>query len=325
MPKFNSERFKVGGGLLNEASKKTAPKLEEMVIVYKSLQELIPNDKNKYTIDGIQELADNIRTVGRIQQPIIYLDPPLEDGRNKIIAGHRRYFASELLSKEQSKWGETIPCTPVTLDQVQLPISDESKEEYLILTTNIDNRNKTSADLVLEYRQQKAIYEEAKENGYVLTGKMRNIIAKDLGISPAQAGKIEYIESHATDPVKDAVEKNILDISDADKISHKATEEQHKIIDNINDIINNSDNKEDKEVKKEIKKTVNKKIIDDLDEDFYTVDNNQLISEIKEEFTALENLTEATASLNKKDYAKLLAAKEKLIEQIRKVEQLINI
>lgn len=330
MAKFNINRFQTAGGLLNEFSKQATQKLDEMVIVYKSIDELVPNKQNKYSIQSIQELADNIKTVGRIQQPIVYLDPPLEDERNKIIAGHRRYEAYCLLVKEDPKWGENIPCTPVTIEHVNMPISDESKERYLILTTNIDNRNKTDADTMLEYREQKAIYEEAKKNGYALTGKMRHIISNDLGLSQAQVGKYEYVEKNAIEPVKEALMSNNLNISQANEIAHKAVEEQHEIVSKINDVVNNSSpelpasDADKPDIKREVKKAIKPKIIDNLEQDFYTVNLSDQINEIKNRFNDLDQISDSSPSLSKKNYAKLLVTKENIIEQVEKLEKMIK-
>lgn len=330
MSKFNPDRFKVGGGLLNEVSKQSAaPKLDEMQIVYKSIQQLVPHKKNKYSLASIRELADNIKTVGRIQQPIVYLDPPMEDGLNKIIAGHRRYEAYRLLAEEDPAWGENIPCTPVTLAHVKLPISDESKERYLILITNIDNRNKTDSDIMLEYREQKEIYEEAKRNGYSLTGKMRHIIAKDLGISIAQVGKLDYVEKHATPEVKEALTNNSLNISQANDLAHKTAEEQQEIVLKINDTVNTSPETQDTEpgkpdVRREVNRAIKPKIIDDLDQDFYDVNFNDQLEDIKKELVVLDEIAVTTSSLSKKNYAKLLTTKDKIIDQVRKFEKMIK-
>lgn len=327
MGKFNANKFKLAGGVLNDASKQVAPKPDEMIIKYKSIEEIVPHVENKYSLSSIQELADNIRTVGRIQQPIIYLDPPMEDGRNKIIAGHRRYEAYKLLSNEDPKWGNSIPCTPITLDHVKLPISDESKERYLILTTNIDNRNKTDADVLFEYREQKSIYEEAKRNGYMLTGKMRHIIANDLGLSAAQIGKIEYLEKHAAEPVKEALTQNHISIANANQIAHKPEEEQRQIIEKVNETVNNttSDNLDSNipDTKKEVQKAIKTKIIDTLDKDYYDVNLKDQFSTIEKEFDELKN-TSKNPSISKKDYAKLLTAEEKILDQINKLKKLVN-
>lgn len=329
MAKFNTDRFKVAGGLLNDVSKQAAtPRPEEMQIVYKSIQELVPHKENNYSLSSIQELADNIKIVGRIQQPIVYLDPPLEDGRNKIIAGHRRYEAYLLLKKENDKWGDNIPCTPVTLDHVQLPISDESKEKYLILTTNIDNRNKTDADILFEFREQKAIYEEAKENGFVLTGKMRHLLAKDLNLSPAQVGKIEYIEKNASDPVKEALSENDITIAQANEIAHKTVEEQQEIITKIKEVNTSStdgtSSGTEQTPKSEVQKVIKPKIIDNLDQDHYDVNFADQISDITKDLDDLKKYN-VVDTLSKKDYAKFLTTKEKIKEQVKKLEQMIKI
>lgn len=327
MPKFNRDKFiGVGAGLLSEASKTTKTVDNSiMEIVYKDRCDLTPSKENRYSIEKIRELADTIKITGRLQQPIVYLDPPLPDGTYEIIAGHRRYEALGILMNEvDPKYAENIPCTPVTLDIVDLPISDESKKKFLIISTNIDNRDKSDRDIMNEYQTQKEIYTEAKRNGYKLTDKMRNILAKDLNISPAQVGKIDYISKHAIDPVKEAIQEEHLSITDADRIAHMSKDDQQRVIEDIKEQVMQSNAEDPAQTKKEVKKAIRPKIIDTLEEDSYTVSNDD-INKIYSKLKPIEdNIGKDTVILDKSGYAKYLSSMEKIQKEMDKLNKLLK-
>lgn len=326
MPKFNRDKFaNIGAGLLSEASKTTkAVNNDVMEIVYKDRCDLTPSNENKYSIEKIRELADTIKITGRLQQPIIYLEPPLPDGTYEIIAGHRRYEALGILASEvDPKFAENIPCTPVTLDIVDLPISEESKKRFLIISTNIDNRDKSDKDIMNEYLIQKDIYTEAKKNGYKLTDKMRNILAKDLNISPAQVGKIDYISKHAIDPVKAAIQDEHLTIADADRIAHMASEEQKRVIEEIQEQVSHTNTKDPIQTKKEVKKAIKPKIVDTLEDDSYTIQNDD-IREIYSKLQPIQKNINSTVILDKNNYAKYLSSMEKIKKEMDKLDKLLK-
>lgn len=326
MPKFNREKFaNIGAGLLSEASKTSkAVNNDVMEIVYKDRCDLTPSKENRYSIEKIRELADTIKITGRLQQPIIYLEPPLPDGTYEIIAGHRRYEALGILANEvDPKYAENIPCTPVTLDIVDLPISEESKKRFLIISTNIDNRDKSDKDIMNEYQIQKEIYTEAKKNGYKLTDKMRNILAKDLNISPAQVGKIDYISKHAIDPVKEAIQDEHLTIADADRIAHMAAEEQKRVIEEIQEQVSQTSTVDPAQTKKEVKKAIKPKIVDTLEDDSYTIPNED-IREIYSKLQPIQKNIDSTVILDKNSYAKYLSSMEKIKKEMDKLDKLLK-
>jgi len=332
--KFNKQRFAgVGAGLLNEASKKQQTvRSDDMQVVYKSLNELVPHELNQYSQEELMDRVESIRTAGRLLQPILYLNDPLPDGTYKIISGHTRHEALKILATEDLKWAENIPCSPVTTSTVTLPISEKSKEEYLINAAN-DYRTKTDADRMYEYRFKKKIYQEAKENGYKLTDKMRNVLARDLQISPAQVGKIDYIESHATPEVKEALDKNMISITQADKIAHMKENEQEEVMASFINPPNDCEDGEDQQEstaaptnlgKKEANKIIGQNVADTLTENSYSLESDELLQVFIKFKPLTERVQQEIIILDKKDYAKYLAAREKIEKELNKIEKLFN-
>lgn len=297
MGKFNTSSLGIGNGMLSELSKQLKQGFE---IINIDIDLIVENENNNYSLDGIDELVDSIRTVGLKQNLDVM---KLADGKFKLLTGHRRLTALKILYKENKEKYKYIPCTVSSLSSVQLPISDESKEKYLIHITNATQRDMTDSDKYNQYLELKKIYSEAKKNGYKLTDKMRVLIANDMNLSPAQVGKIDYIHNNATDALKNRISSGEISIAEGNEIAHHSQEEQATL------------------------KPKKERIIDRLDKDKYTLHDYD-IKEIAQKYDDV-NKTFQTAiaqskTVKKKDYAKILELRQKLIADLKKLEDLIN-
>ena len=79
---------------------------------------------------------------------------------------------------------------------IDLPLSDELKELYVLTTTNAEQREKTDYDLMLQVQNLSRIYTELKVAGYPLRGRQRDMIADKLGISPTQVQRYSSINKN---------------------------------------------------------------------------------------------------------------------------------
>lgn len=252
MGKFSASSIKglaemnLGNGLLNEFSK--AEGIDRMEIVYLKIDTLIPNPKNEMSIQKIEELAQTIAMEG-LDQPFVVR--PIDNDRYILLAGHRRLEAIKLLV-EQGKWkNEHVPCIVKDLDNINLPLSEDTKEDLVIIGTNT-HRDKTEADFLFEARTWKKIYAELREAGvdeYVfgidekgnekkqqIKGvKTKDLIAESMGISPAQVSKLNKIDTKGSDKLIQAVEKGQVSIAGASEIADAPKEEQEDIINKILD------------------------------------------------------------------------------------------
>lgn len=252
MAKFNMNRIRglsdeksaedkkatIGQGLLNEASK--AMKADIMRVKYIPIDQIQRNSGNFYTIGDIMELKLSIEKIG-LKQPLVVHQQV--DGSYLLLGGERRLTAVEELVKE-GKWTDpVVPCVLQDYDRVDLPIGDDMKELYCIITTNREQRDYTDADLANEIRNLKAIYAALREagvesltlgydeNGNEITRPLkakrtRELIAEDLKVSTGKIAAFDKVENNGSEEVKEALQENKISIMKASKIADLPEEEQ---------------------------------------------------------------------------------------------------
>ena len=140
MAKFN---LGLGEGLLNETSKamKTS---KEFNIIPIDINLIDPSeDNNGMSLDDIDELAQAILENGMDQNLVVI---PKADGHYKLMTGHRRRLALLKLVNEGHDEFSQVPCLVKDLDNIKFDISQSAKEKFALITTNIQNRNRTLAD-----------------------------------------------------------------------------------------------------------------------------------------------------------------------------------
>ena len=110
-----------------------------------SVHSLVPSEGNFYSMAEIEKLKRDIELAGGVKQNLTVV--PLEDGKYKILSGHRRHRACLELVHEGKTEYEFIPCgiEPQQPDAEMQAI----REELLIITTN-SQREKTDWDRVQE-------------------------------------------------------------------------------------------------------------------------------------------------------------------------------
>ncbi len=129
-----------------------------------SLIEANPNQpRREFSKESLHELADSIREIG-IVQPITLRQT--EEGRYQIIAGERRFRASQLAGKE------TIPAYIITAD-------DESTME-MALVENIQREDLNALEIALAYQKLIEQNNLSQEQLSKRVGKGRATIANFL-------------------------------------------------------------------------------------------------------------------------------------------------
>ena len=126
-----------------------------------SINKMYSNDKNFYSVEDIEPLAQKILLVGLMENLEVVRDP-CDRGEYRIIAGERRWRALKILVEKGYTEFEKATC------QIQTPASEE--EETLRLIIANDYRNKTVSDLleVKEIKQQ----QEEKAAAEQIEGQM---------------------------------------------------------------------------------------------------------------------------------------------------------
>lgn len=245
MAKFNINKISgmkngIGAGLLSEASKELKQNFFD--IVYLKLDDIEIHDRNNFSVneDDILELMASINSVGLKQN----LDVILKDEKYRVTTGKRRLIAMRKL-RDLGRWGDVAPCTITVVENIDLPLSADSKEDLIIIETNRQRRKYTDYDTLTEIQTLNRIFTELRSAGYeevdmpdgqhlVLKGtKNRELIAEKLQMSKAQVGKFNKVENNAATELLNEFEQGNVNVNVANEIASLAKEEQKEFINNV--------------------------------------------------------------------------------------------
>ena len=210
------------------------------------IAELHESADNFFVLENIESFAQIILGQGGVKDNLIVR--PLETGGYEIISGHRRRAAVQWLIDNGENISRFLPCL------VQNYTDEDDKMLDLILM-NVSARQLSDPELWKSYETIDKILKEKKAKGEYF-GRIRDDIAKHLGVSSAQVGKMQNIEKNAIEPVKEAIASGDLSISTANEIAKLDKAEQS----NIRDL----SKVQPKDIKK---KSVDTNIIEDDDVD----------------------------------------------------------
>jgi len=209
MPKFSMK------DLLNDTSKtentaETTAEYFNFDIQHIPLDKIIPSPLNQYGLRDIEELAASIEEIGLLHNIAVY--EPNEAGLHELSSGNRRYEAYSLLYRSGNEAFSTIPCK---VERRETPEIDELK----LIHANATARVLTDYEKTMQAGRIKEIMQQMKANGHKFKGRMRDIVAEMLDVSPAQMGRMESINKNLRPELKEAFEREEIGITDAYKAS----------------------------------------------------------------------------------------------------------
>lgn len=225
--------FGVIGAMLNNSSLVQTKELLEITMIRRS--EIEKNGKNNRSIEGIEELAEDIRRAG-IEQPLVVYQ--LDNGKYRLLTGERRITAVDLnISLGETEPDPYLPCVVKDLDEdYGLPLNDDLKERYAIQRTNRFNRNPTEADKMHDYLEWKEIVTALKKQGYdkitvgvdekgeeiiqPLKGRTREIAGAvmETKVSSGQLAKFDKINNNAVPQLLEAIQAGRINIAVAFRV-----------------------------------------------------------------------------------------------------------
>lgn len=243
--------------------------------VYLDMDKLRPNSKNMYSMSQIEKLGDLIKLSGGILQNIIVL-PEDEEGYYTITTGERRWRAARLLREKglyPEKFEGKVPCTIRSLDDIDLPISKEMKEQFAILTTN-QYRDKSDGEKMMEMQEWKKIIAALREAGaeylpmHLTDGEKvkikgtptRELLAGQLGVSTGQIARMETVEKKGSPQLLDMLMNDSMDLSAAEEMLRLNEQEQNETLQQLKRKQRNKITKT--EVKAQVEKKLEKKQLD---------------------------------------------------------------
>ncbi|HAX52602.1 ParB/RepB/Spo0J family partition protein [Proteiniphilum sp. UBA7639] len=203
-------------GILNDASKAAIG--ESFDVVNIPFDDVIPSKNNHYSINGIEELAQNIEKNGLEQN---FEVRPGENNKYILMAGHRRRMAIELIRKKDPSKFTHLPC------RIIRNIKSDDEEIMRIISNNANNRDKTNADKYNEYIDlKKAVSNLEKQGTLKVEGERRKYYAEQLGVSRGQIERYESIEKYGVPELISLLKANKVSINQAYRISRKKQSEQ---------------------------------------------------------------------------------------------------
>ena len=155
---------------------------EEGVSSTADIYDLIPSKGNFYSVEDVQDLKQSIELLG-VLQPLLVTDEE-EDGKRRIIAGHRRRLAVMQLVDEGK---ERFRRVPILIKPKKNAILDRLA---LIMANRF--REKTDWERMTEALETEKLVLELKDSMNI-PGRTRDLLAEIIETSPAQIGRYKAI------------------------------------------------------------------------------------------------------------------------------------
>lgn len=206
---------------LDMLSKRSLPeKKEKQAIVYRDPRQLVPTQENFYTTRNISKLKASIKITGYLMQPILIENV---DGKDKVLAGHRRRLCCIELIEEGDTRFEKVPCMyaaeiNVSEDKELTPEQREAITPFLrqfkVIQAN-NYRDKNDWERMQEALEMEKIVKGLKEK-VGITGTVRENLKELLGVSNAQFGRYKNISNHLSEELMEEFQDGEINISVAD-------------------------------------------------------------------------------------------------------------
>lgn len=155
---------------------------EEGVSSTADIYDLISSKGNFYSVEDVQDLKQSIELLG-VLQPLLVTEEE-EDGKRRIIAGHRRRLAVMQLVDEGK---ERFRRVPILIKPKKNAILDRLA---LIMANRF--REKTDWERMTEALETEKLVLELKESMNI-PGRTRDLLAEIIETSPAQVGRYKAI------------------------------------------------------------------------------------------------------------------------------------
>ncbi len=213
--------------LLNQRSKEIAPMTQQEqdkgtaqdgATTKEDIYNLIPSKDNFYSVNDVQDLKQSIELLG-ILQPLLVTDE--EDGKRRIIAGHRRRLAIMQLVDEGK---ERFRYVPIMVTQKKNAILDRLA---LIMTNRF--REKTDWEKMTESIETEKLVQELKEQ-MDIPGRTRDLLAEIIETSPAQLGRYKAIYNNLSAELMAEFKAGKIGVSVIYEISQLETEWQQRAL-----------------------------------------------------------------------------------------------
>ncbi|HJA47953.1 MAG TPA: ParB/RepB/Spo0J family partition protein [Candidatus Agathobaculum intestinipullorum] len=196
-----ARKVNVGAMVAHDVFKLDTP---DMQVVQIPLSQLIVNEHNFFTVEDVQELADHIALHGLFNPLTVCA---AGEGKYRIVAGHRRRKALELLGRKDA------PCIVKNYD-------GEDSEMVALIQSNLTSRELTYYEkMEAVIRLEKAL-RSMKERGVELPGRLRDHLAEQTNESASAIHRMQYIHKNLSPALLEALRREQIGESVADELAH---------------------------------------------------------------------------------------------------------
>lgn len=184
-------------------------------------EEIKVTDKNRYSMDGIEELAAGIEMAGELHEPLIL---GRVNGEYWLASGHRRRAAIEMLVQGGAEKFRMVDCRYKDMTETEFRLH--------VLIGNAFNRHYTDYDKMMEAEEWKSALKAAQREKLLILEhgeRVRDYVARVMGTSAAVIGDYNRINKNAAPEIKEQFKEGAIGITAAAAASQLSENEQKEI------------------------------------------------------------------------------------------------
>lgn len=223
-----SKSFDLGAYLRGQTAAVSESDTERIVRIRLDL--IDPDPNNFYSLNGIEELAANIETVGLLDP--LRVRPAGE--RYTVVSGHRRRAACLMIRDGGSDmFDKGVPCI------VDLGEASEAMRELRLIYANSATRVMGPAEIARQAERVTELLYKLKEEGVEFPGRMRDHVAEACQVSAAKIARLTAIRNNLRDCFQPLFASGKLSESAAYRISQEDPEFQDKLFARVGVVVCN--------------------------------------------------------------------------------------
>lgn len=215
-------KFDLSGLMATVSNLDTAAAAPELRMV--ALEDIEVNADNFYKLSNLGPLADSIAMDG-LQQPLVVTAHPTKDGKYRLVSGHRRRAAIEILVKDKQSPREDLRLVPCMVKRYASP----AMEELQLILANATARVLTSAEVMKQAEKMEILLYQLKDEGYEFPGRMRDQVAAACKVSAPKLARLKVIREKLISDFMYLFEKDKLKEQTAYALARMPREFQSRI------------------------------------------------------------------------------------------------
>lgn len=212
MKPFNIAQVLADAGVNNDTSARKQ-------IEYIPIGQIEADPGNFYDLPKLEELANSISIIG-LQEPVVVR--PVEDGRYRIISGHRRTAALRILI-DRGEHDDKVMCI------VERQQESEALTQLKLIMGNSENRVLTSAEQARQVEETQQLIYQLKQEGFDFPGRVRDYVSDICKISTGKIARLKVIRDGLAAEFVPSYESGELSESTAYELSRMSQDEQNII------------------------------------------------------------------------------------------------